>query len=135
MTHYSEILLDDETLVLGSKILYEHKSEFDDYHISGPNYVLSVKMMKVYSGCGLKDSKDLIDLYRQGKLIPSPGIKKERLDKIISLEKNTFVCELMVKINNLNSEDFENVLKGLSIDDLIVIDEAIENEVILKNNK
>jgi len=128
MTTYSDEL-NDEYLVLGAKILFEHKSEFEDY-LSTDHYILSVKMMKDYSGTGLRVSKDIIDLYRAGKLIPGPDIKKERADKLEKLEKIPFVDDLIIKIKSLSVYNFENILNNLSIDDLITIDEIIEKEKI-----
>jgi len=120
--------LSDESLILGSKILFEHKSEFE-YCLLNTNYILSVKMMRDYSKLGLRESKELIDLYKAGKLIPDPDIKKERVDKLKRLKKIPFVNELTDKITSLNSYNLNNILNNLSFKELIIIDEIIEKEI------
>ena len=123
------VIINDDHLILGAKILFEYKSEFEEY-ISGTGYIMSVKMMKEYSKLGLKESKDLIDLYKSGKLKPGPDIKKERADKLEQLEKIPFIEELIEKIKSLNLDDFNNILNSLSLSDLIIIDEIIEKRKI-----
>jgi len=125
----NSVIINADHLILGAKILFDHKSEFEAY-ISGTEYIMSVKMMKEYSKLGLKESKDLIDLYKSGKLKPGPDIKKERADKLERLEKIPFIEELIEKIKSLNLDDFNNILNSLSLSDLIIIDEIIEKEKI-----
>ena len=124
MANYKDIL-DTDDLILAAKILYEHQSEFDEY-LSGTEYIMSVKMMKEYSKLGLKNSKDIIDLYRAGKLIPGPDIKKQRLEKLEKLEKNNVVNEITEKIKILNTKNIKNILNSLTINQLIILNDEIK---------
>jgi len=47
----NSVIINADHLILGAKILFDHKSEFEAY-ISGTEYIMSVKMMKEYSKLG-----------------------------------------------------------------------------------
>jgi len=120
-----DVILNNDTLILAAKILYEHQSEFDAY-LSGTGYITSIGMMKEYSNLTLKESKNIIDLYRVGKLIPGPDIKKQRLEKLEKLEKNNVVNEITEKIKILNTENIKNIFNSLTINQLIILNDEIK---------
>jgi len=107
---------------LASKIIYEHKSEFDD--LIPTRKLSAVKLLKDYSRGGLKECKDVIDLYCIGGLVPY--IKYHRKEKLDNLSKIPLIDTLIVKIKTLKDKKLKLVLQSMSIDELMNIDKLID---------
>ena len=107
------------------KIIHAHKSEFEGYAQSGAKS-MAVKVLKDYANLGLREAKEIMDLYFAGELMPN--IKEERKAKLERLAKKPLVDELIVKVKKLTDEELYSLLMNLSIDELFSIDEFLPNE-------
>ena len=123
-------MIDKEFEKLASKIIYEHKTEFENYLLNNRK-LNAVKILKEYTGSGLKEAKDVIDLYFEGKL--SSYIIEERRIKLEILAKKPLIEELSNKLISLKKEDFDNILMNLTVDELLNLDEIIDKNIINKN--
>lgn len=106
-------------LTEAAKIIYQNRTEIDGYIINGQK-LQAVKTLKEYSGGGLKESKDAIDLYIAGKL---NFLKEDRRLKLERLAKNALVETLTTKLKNLQQEELKELLLALSVNELLSIDE------------
>ena len=130
---YSHI--NKEFLKVSLKIIYEHKSEFEEY-LSNTQKLLAVKSLKEYATDvfklpidGLKKCKDVMDLYFVGDL-PS-YIKEERKLKLEILSKTPLIEQIIFNFKNLEEDYLKTLLLKLSIGDLLLIDD-IFSESFLK---
>ena len=130
---YSHI--NKEFLKVSLKIIYEHKSEFEEY-LSNNQKLLAVKSLKEYATDvfklpidGLKKCKDVMDLYFVGDL-PS-YIKEERKLKLEILSKTPLIEQIIFNFKNLEEDYLKTLLLKLSIGDLLLIDD-IFSESFLK---
>ena len=106
-----------------SRIIREHRTEFEDYKQSGLK-LAAVKALKEYSGYGLKESKEILDQYWEGKL--QPYLKKEeRKEKLERLAKAPLVEELILKMKNMDESKLKSMLMILPVDELLSIDEFL----------
>lgn len=106
--------------------LFKHKSEFDDFQKNGTR-LAGVKFLKEISGAGLKNAKEVCDLYWEGKLNKF-NIREDRRLKIERLAKIPLVEQLVEKIKNLDDEKLHSLLMNLNIDHLLSIDDFFINE-------
>ena len=120
---YSHI--NKEFLKVSLKIIYEHKSEFEEY-LSNNQKLLAVKSLKEYATDvfklpidGLKKCKDVMDLYFVGDL-PS-YIKEERKLKLEILSKTPLIEQIIFNFKNLEEDYLKTLLLKLSIGDLLLI--------------
>ena len=120
--------IDDTFATLAIKCMQEHKEEFQRY-LYEKSKLQAVKALKDYTGGGLKECKDICDLYWEGQL-PFLFIKEERLKKLERLAKNPLVEELMIKIKNIKEDEIHSLLLNLTVDQLLAID-----EILINNNK
>lgn len=122
-------MIDKEFQKIACKVIYEHKSEFENYLLT-KSRLHAVKALKDYTGAGLKECKDVLDLYFDGKL-PS-YIIEERRTKLEMLAKKPLVEELYNKLISLKKDDFGNILMNLTVDELLNLDEIIDKNILNK---
>jgi hypothetical protein len=108
---------------LSIKIIKDNINEFDQYRRENQK-LRAVKKLKESSNLGLRESKEIIDIFYEDKLFPN--IKEERLKKLEKLAKKPLISEIINKIKNIDNNDLENSFFKLSIDDLFNINEALE---------
>ena len=119
--------IDSTYLKVSIKSLYDNKFEFENYKNANLK-LAAVKRLKDISGGGLKEAKDVIDLYFDGEL--KPYVKEERKLKLEKLAKKPLVEQLIIKIRNLEEDKLNLLLMNLSIDQLLSIDDLLpENEI------
>lgn len=118
MTQYSN---DADFLKEASKIIHNNRIEFEEYKKTNSK-LYAVKLLKEYMNCGLKESKDAIDLYWVNKL--PHFILEERKKKLEKLAKKPLVEELIIKLRK-NDDILNDILMKLSIDELMDIDELL----------
>jgi len=111
---------DTQLLKNAAKIFYNNKLEFDNY-ISNNSKLMAVKALKEYLNCGLKEAKDMFDLYVSSRL--PLFIKDDRKKKLEKLAKLPLVEELVNKLLNINEDELRTLLMNLSVDELLSIDE------------
>ena len=125
---YSHI--NKEFLKKSIKIINEHKTEFEDF-LRDNQKLQAVKALRDYitdaglneyyfASFGLKECKDVIDLYFLGNL-PS-NIREERKEKLERLAKIPLTNEIIFKFKNLEEDELRSLLLNLSLDDLLLID-------------
>lgn len=106
--------------------LFKHRSEFDEFVKEGSK-LQAVKYLKELTGAGLKNSKEVCDLYWDGKL-KGFHIREDRKAKIERLAKVPLVEQLIDKLKNLEEEKLHSLLMSLEIDLLLSIDDFFINE-------
>lgn len=104
------------------KTIYDNRSEFEEYRKNGYK-LTATKALKDYTGCGLKEGKEAMDLYFDGKLLL---VKEERKEKLERLAKKPLIDELVSKIVNLKEDELINIFINLTIDELLSIDEYFD---------
>lgn len=109
------------------RIINLNKVEFEDYKKFGSK-LQAVKSLKDYTGYGLKECKEVCDLYFVDKL---PNIKEERLVKLERLAKSPLVNQMVIKLKDLNENDLFSLLMKMQVDELLVIDEYLNNDEII----
>jgi hypothetical protein len=122
---YGNFDINDSFLKEATKTLYAHKIEIDEY-LNNSQKLGAVKLLKELTGGGLKETKEVIDLYTAGKLPPS--IKEERQKKLERLAKKPLADSITNKILNIEEDKLNTFLLNLSIDELLLIDEIFPNE-------
>ena len=129
---YSHI--NKEFLKVSLKIIYEHKSEFEEY-LSNNQKLLAVKALKEYATDvfklpidGLKKCKDVMDLYFVGDL-PS-YIKEERKLKLEILSKTPLIEQIIFNFKNSEEDYLKTLLLKLSIGDLLLIDDIFSENFL-----
>lgn len=120
--------IDDDFAIRAIKTMRDYKEEFQRY-LFEKTKLQAVKALKDYTGGGLKECKEICDLYWEDKL-PNLFIKEERLKKLERLAKTPLVEELMIKIKNIKEDELHSMLINLSVDQLLSID-----EILINNNK
>lgn len=127
MNPYEYNSINGDFLKIASNVIHLHKQEFAEFKEN--NYKFNfVKLLKELTGCGLKEAKDICDLYWIGKF---PNIQEQRKDKLLRLEqlaKSPLVEELIPKIKALDDFQLRIFLMELTIDNLLSIDEKIGNK-------
>lgn len=108
---------------LASKVLYEHKSEFNKY-VLNKQKIYAIKSLKEYTGGGLKECKDVMDLYFSGDYITY--ITEDRKNKLEHLAKKPLVEEVSLKMSILTKDDIEKILMNMTTDQLFDIVENID---------
>jgi hypothetical protein len=121
---FGTVQLDDFFYERASKAIYLHKDEFAQYAKENAKLV-SVKLLKDYTGGGLKECKDAIELYWEGKL---SYVKEERKLKLEKLAKKPLVDQLIVKLRDIKEDKLHSLLMNLSVDELLSIDEFFPEE-------
>ena len=116
LTHVS-----DSFFRLSIEQIQSNKLEFEVYKQSDRK-LKAVRILTEYTGGDLKECKEIIDLYWEGKL---PLIREQRREKLEKLARIPLVNQLMDKIDKLNSDDLHSLLMKLSIDELLSIDEFL----------
>lgn len=117
--------LSDSFLREVSRIIYTHKSEFDEYILNNQK-LAAVKAIKEYTGGRLRESKDAFDLWVSNQL---PNyIKKDRKEKLEKLTKKPLINELIEKFKKTDNEKLQSFLMKLSVEELLNIDDIFENE-------
>lgn len=106
--------------------LFKHKVEFDDF-VNCNSKLQAVKYLKELTGAGLKNSKEVCDLYWSGKL-KGIHIREDRKAKIERLAKIPLVDQLIEKIKKLDDEKLHSLLMSLDVDLLLSIDDFFINE-------
>lgn len=106
--------------------LFKHKAEFDDF-VNCNSKLQAVKYLKELTGAGLKNSKEVCDLYWSGKL-KGIHIREDRKAKIERLAKIPLVDQLIEKIKKLDDEKLHSLLMSLDVDLLLSIDDFFINE-------
>ena len=118
-----------EYLKSAINVIYQYKKDFTELKENNQKLAF-VKLLKELVGIsGLKDAKDVTDLYWDGKL-PNP-VKEERKDKLLRLEelaKTPLVDELIIKIKDLSFAQMRVFLLELTIDELLNIDQKFQKE-------
>jgi len=123
-TKFGTINIDDIFFDRACKAIYQHKDEFVEFTRTNAK-LASVKALKEYTSGGLKECKDVIDLYWEGKL---SYIKEDRKLKLEKLAKKPLVDQLIVKLRNINEDTLHSLLMNLSVDELLSIDEFFPQE-------
>ena len=101
-----------------------NKRLFQEYRSSGSK-VQAVKDLKELTGLGLKQAKEVMDLYWENKIV---DIREERKEKLERLAKKPLVEELVLKIKKIDEKQLNKILFKLSVDELLSLDEVFENE-------
>ena len=102
-----------------------NKTEFDSYI---PQQKLQfVKKLKELTGGGLKECKDISDLYFAGQL-SLVNIREERQKKLERLAKKPLAEALALKLKNIDVDTLDSFLMDLTIDELLSIDEIFPND-------
>ena len=101
-----------------------NKSLFQEYRSSGSK-VQAVKDLKELTGLGLRQAKEVMDLYWENKIV---DIREERKEKLERLAKKPLVEELVLKIKKIDEKQLNKILFKLSVDELLSLDEVFENE-------
>jgi hypothetical protein len=118
----------EEYLKTATKILYQYKKDFDELKNSNQKLAF-VRLLKELAGGGLKEAKDVSDLYWAGNL--KNPLKEERKDKLLRLEelaKTPLVDELIIKIKDLTYSQMKIFLMEFTIDELLLFDEKFQKE-------
>lgn len=102
--------------------IYNHRIEFQEY-FNNAQKLQFVKRLKEITGGGLKECKDIADLYWEGKIF-NP-LKEDRRLKLEQLAKAPLTSELTEKIKKFNEEQLYSFLMKFNIDELLTIDEYI----------
>ena len=117
-----------EFILLATKEINANKSLFEEYTKTGQK-LMAVKLLKDLTGGGLRDCKEICDLYWAGKL--KPDVREDRKEKLEKLAKKPLVDELILKLKNIDEEKsnsiLNSILMNLSVDELLSIDEKIED--------
>lgn len=106
------------------KIVNSNKFLFEDYRKNGSK-LQAVKTLKDLTGLGLKESKEVMDLYWDNKIL---NIKEDRREKLERLAKNPLIEQIVSKIKKIDEDQLSKNLFKLSIDELFSLDEIFENE-------
>lgn len=115
--------LNEEFTTIAINEIYSHKNEFEELFNSTQKLEF-VKRLKNLTGGGLKECKDIADLYWEGKIMNS--IKEDRRIKLEQLAKVPLINELISKIQNLNKDELHSLLMKIDVDDLLDIDDMID---------
>lgn len=116
----SSSILSETFLREVSKVIYEHKSEFDEYRRNNQK-LAAVKSIKEYTNGGLRESKEAFDLWFAGQL---PNyLLKDRKEKLEILAKKPLIEELIEKIRKTDSDKLSKLFMKLSVDELFNIDD------------
>jgi len=102
-------------------IIRNNKVEFDEYKHAK---LQAVKKLKEISGGGLKECKQVCDLYYDG-ILPLTLTNYDRKTKLEQLAKLPLIEEIFDKVSKMSKEDYISALKKLTLDDLLSIDEAL----------
>lgn len=102
--------------------ILDHRKEFEEY-FKNTQKLQFVKSLKDYSGGGLKECKEVADLYWEGKIL-NP-LKEERRIKLEQLAKAPLVNQLLEKIKKLDNDSLFSFLMNLDIDELLSMDELL----------
>jgi len=106
-------------------VIKRNKTELDSYV---PQQKLAfVKRLKELTGYGLKECKDISDLYFAGQL-SLVNIREERQKKLERLAKKPLAEALALKIKDIDVDRLDSFLMELSIDELLSIDEIFPND-------
>lgn len=108
-----------------TKVIFSNQIEFDHY-IRNNTKLAGIKALKDYTGGGLKDCKNIFELYIDGKL---SNIKEERKEKLERLAKKPLVDELILKLRNLEEDKLHSILLNLDLEVLLQIDEFLPDEI------
>lgn len=102
--------------------IYNHRIEFEEYFKSAQKLQF-VKRLKELTGGGLKECKDIADLYWEGKIFNT--LREDRRLKLEQLAKTPLTNELVNKIENLSKDELYSFLMKFTIDELLTMDEYI----------
>lgn len=123
MMAYDDDFRNNEFFKKASRIISLNKTEFEEYLVNNRK-LQAVKSLKDHTGGGLKESKDVIDLWWTGDL---PNyIRDDRRLKLEVLAKKPLAENLIIKIKNDDNKLLE-LLMTLSIDRLFEIDDFFNN--------
>jgi hypothetical protein len=104
----------EQSLVECMKVI---RKDNELYHFSESNAKLHfVKRLKELTGLGLKESKQITDIYFDGKL--PDLIIEDRRKKLERLAKMPLIEEILKKIDSLTKDEFISRLKNIPLDDL-----------------
>jgi hypothetical protein len=103
-----------------TKLIFSNKTHIDELIANGQK-LACVKLIKDLTSGGLRDSKEVFDLYIAGKL--HPDVKEERKAKLERLAKTPLVDSLIVKLRNIEEDKLHLLLMNLTVDELLSIDE------------
>lgn len=102
--------------------IYNNRIEFEEY-FNNTQKLQFVKRLKELTGGGLKECKDIADLYWEGKIFNT--LREDRRLKLEQLAKTPLTNELVNKIENLNKDELYSFLMKFTIDELLTMDEYI----------
>lgn len=102
--------------------IYNNRIEFEEY-FNNTQKLQFVKRLKELTGGGLRECKDIADLYWDGKIFNS--IKEDRRLKLEQLAKAPLISELTEKIKKFNDDQLYSFLMKFTIDELLTMDEYI----------
>ena len=106
------------------KQIYLHREEFEDYKLRNKK-VAAVKVLKDYTGGGLMECLDIINLYMAGKL--KSYIVEERKRKLKILNKKILTESLILNIKNIDVEELVELFSKLSYDTIESISSILES--------
>lgn len=107
-----------------AKAINDNKYDFDQLKHNNQKLAF-VKLLKEFTGGGLKECKDVADLYWIENFKIS-YIKEERKAKLEKLAKVPLVEELLIKIKNIEEQELFSCLMKLTVDELLSIDEIFD---------
>lgn len=108
------------------KVIYENKHEFEVYAINNEK-LRFVKALKNYiPGSGLKECKDIIDLYFLGEL--PLYIKESRMKKIEELGKLPIIDKFIDRFRSMNDNEIRTLLLKFSVEQLLTMEDFINNQ-------
>lgn len=117
--------INDSFVKNATKVIFSNKTQIDEF-IRNNQKLACVKLIKELTAGGLRDSKEIFDLYVAGKL--RPDVREERKKKIERLAKVPLVDIIVIKLRNIEEDKLHSLLMNLTIDELLSIDEVFPEE-------
>ena len=96
-----------------AKQIYLHRDEFESYHLNNKK-INAVKALKEYTGGGLKECLDTINLYFLGLL--KSYIIEERKNKLKQLDKPILIDDIILNIKNIENEKLADMFSTIPYD-------------------
>lgn len=112
-------MINKEDLNFAKDIIFKYKDTFDQYK-KETRKLQAVKDLKELTGLGLKDAKDVIDMYWDGQIVFIKEFRKEKLER---LAKKPLAEILTQKIEKMDSSELINIFMKMNIDTLLLLDD------------
>jgi predicted AAA+ superfamily ATPase len=111
----------DAMLQFCLEVIQKNRIKFEEYKQNSQK-LMAVKMLKEYSGCGLKEAKEIIDEIWNNNF----SIKENRKEKLERLAKIPLIEEMVEKISKFDEFGLKDFFIKFTLDELLDIDEKLE---------